>query len=456
MNTDIIIIGGGISGLWLRALLSSMGYKCLLIDQHSWGGRQTLAAQGIVHGGTKYSFNGIWNPEARAIQDMPRRWEQALINGDGELPLKGVKSLSPHQYICFPSSNKIVSFLASSIMQSKVTALKAQEYPDSFKQGGMDARVYQLNERVIDMESLVQVLNKIGTGAMIKGKVDFHSIINREDGVEVKVNQQTIRAQLIISTAGAGNKELTSNQEDTVATQPTKGGSASKADKASKEDKLDEPIKQQLRGLNMLMLRGVNLPPIYAHFCDRSALPLLTITTHEDEKYPGETIWYVGGALAEHNLDDDAQQLAQKFIKQIAEFMPQLSIKEQEIHAAKFRIDRAEPLTASKMKPVAPDITLIKRALICYPIKMTFAPLVGDMVVKRLQQMGITPQAKGDGKEGEMASGQQLPSGQQQLPNGQQQLPNGQQQLPNGQQLPSSTSPSPLLPHPRPWAFCCP
>ncbi len=375
-----------------------MGYKCLLIDQHSWGGRQTLAAQGIVHGGIKYSFNGIWNPEARAIQDMPRRWEQALINGAGELPLKGVKSLSPHQYICFPSSNKIVSFLASSIMQSKVTALKAQEYPDSFKQGGMDARVYQLNERIIDMESLVQVLNKIGTGAMIKGKVDFHSIINREDGVEVKVNQQTIRAQLIISTAGAGNKELTSGKEDMPTTQPAKGdsiGKAGKESKADKKDKLDKPIKQQLRGLNMLMLRGANLPPIYAHFCDRSSLPLLTITTHEDEKYPGETIWYVGGALAENNLDDDAQQLVQKFIKQLAEFMPQLSIKEQEIHAAKFRIDRAEPQNESKMKPVAPDITLIKRALICYPIKMTFAPLVGDRVVKQLQQIGITPQGKG-------------------------------------------------------------
>ena len=401
MNTDIIIIGGGISGLWLRALLSSMGYKCLLIDKHSWGGQQTQAAQGILHGGTKYSFNGIWNPEARAIQDMPRRWEQALINGAGELHLKGVKSLSPHQYICFPASNKIVSFLASSIMQSKVTALKTQEYPESFKQGGMDARVYKLNERVIDMESLVQVLNKIGTGAMIKAEIDFHNIINRKDGVEIKVNQQTIRAQLIISTAGAGNEELTSGKEDAVATQPAKGdstGKAVKVDKASKADKLDEPIKQQLRPLNMLMLRGANLPPIYAHFCDRSSLPLLTITTHEDEKYPGEMIWYVGGALAEHNLDDNAQQLAQKFIKQIAQFMPQLSIKWQEwqkIHAANYPIDRAEPQTAGKTKPAAPYIMPIKRALICYPIKMTFAPLVGDMVVKQLQQIGITPQKKG-------------------------------------------------------------
>ena len=402
MNTDIIIIGGGISGLWLRALLSSLGYKCILIDQHNWGGQQTLAAQGIIHGGTKYSVKGIWNPAARAIQDMPRRWEQAFINGAGELPLKGVKSLSPHQYICFPSSNKIFSFLASSIVQSKATALKAQEYPESFKQGGMDAKVYQLNERVIDMESLVQVLNKIGTGAMTKGKVDYQSIINREDGVEIRVNQQTIRAQLIISTAGVGNKDIASGKEDAVATQPTKGDSTGKA------DKLDKPIKQQVRGLNMLMLRGVNLPSIYAHFFDHSALPLLTITTHEDEKYPGETIWYVGGALAEHNLDDDAQQLAQKFIKQITKFMPQLSIKEQEIHAAKLRIDRAEPQNKGKTKPVAPYLKLIKRALICYPIKMTFAPLVGDMVVKKLQQIGITPQAKTGDLRGDSSSGHQL------------------------------------------------
>ena len=56
IHSDILILGGGIAGLWPHHRLNDLGYKALLIEKNSLGGAQTLSSQGIIHGGTKYSL----------------------------------------------------------------------------------------------------------------------------------------------------------------------------------------------------------------------------------------------------------------------------------------------------------------------------------------------------------------------------------------------------------------
>ena len=58
LTTDVLIVGGGIAGLWLNARLRQQGYNTLLIEQQSLGGAQTVKSQGIIHGGTKYALQG--------------------------------------------------------------------------------------------------------------------------------------------------------------------------------------------------------------------------------------------------------------------------------------------------------------------------------------------------------------------------------------------------------------
>ncbi len=51
LSTDILIVGGGIAGLWLNARLRRAGYATVLVESASLGGGQSVKSQGIIHGG---------------------------------------------------------------------------------------------------------------------------------------------------------------------------------------------------------------------------------------------------------------------------------------------------------------------------------------------------------------------------------------------------------------------
>ncbi|MFN7609893.1 MAG: FAD-dependent oxidoreductase, partial [bacterium] len=52
---DVVLIGGGIAGLWLANVLQQKGYTVALLEENTLGGEQTLASQGMIHGGQKYT-----------------------------------------------------------------------------------------------------------------------------------------------------------------------------------------------------------------------------------------------------------------------------------------------------------------------------------------------------------------------------------------------------------------
>ena len=89
-NVDVLIIGGGIAGLWTLARLRQQGFDAFLIESSSIGGVQSIASQGIIHGGSKYALGGKLGDSAKAIGDMPRIWNDCL-NGGGELDLSAVE-----------------------------------------------------------------------------------------------------------------------------------------------------------------------------------------------------------------------------------------------------------------------------------------------------------------------------------------------------------------------------
>ena len=79
ISVDFCIIGGGISGLWLLHCLRRKGYRVILLERDGIGGIQTMATQGIIHGGVKYSLKGAGISAAtQAIAAMPARWHGML------------------------------------------------------------------------------------------------------------------------------------------------------------------------------------------------------------------------------------------------------------------------------------------------------------------------------------------------------------------------------------------
>lgn len=89
---DIAIVGGGGSGLWLLHRLRSLGYDAHLFERTALGFGQTIACQGVIHSGAKYTSSGFEMPKDNPLAAMPARWRKCFA-GLGEVDLRGVQVL---------------------------------------------------------------------------------------------------------------------------------------------------------------------------------------------------------------------------------------------------------------------------------------------------------------------------------------------------------------------------
>lgn len=353
-HCDVVIVGGGIAGLWLSATLSQAGYHTLLFEKDTLGCGQTLAAQGIIHGGTKYALTGKFTGSSEAVRAMPGRW-RAHLNGQRQPNLSGVSVNSQHQWM-WPSNSlgsKIAGFFASKLMTSRVSRVAAALLPEMLN----DKTVYQLQEPVLDVASLLQVLLDQSRGGAYQAEVT--DIIESGEGVQLKcvssAGSAMVRAQLVICTAGAGNEALL------------------------------PAVEMQTRGLHMVMVRG-DLPEIWAHIIEADATPRLTITTH---KIDDATVWYLGGQLAEQGVGREHEVQIDFASKEMKSLLPALDWDNMQWSA--FRIDRAEGRQSHGARPDRPVIRQQGRQIIIWPTKLAFAPLVADEVSGLLQSMAVRP-----------------------------------------------------------------
>src|SRR3989338_3237970 len=97
-STDIVIIGGGIAGLWLLNRLRQQGFDAIVLEKSALGSGQTIASQGIIHGGLKYALSGVLSPASSAIAAMPEHWRRCL-RGEGDVDLRGCRVLGPHYFM---------------------------------------------------------------------------------------------------------------------------------------------------------------------------------------------------------------------------------------------------------------------------------------------------------------------------------------------------------------------
>ncbi len=119
LHLDIAIIGGGVAGLWLANRARNAGFTVALFESAALGSAQTLASQGMIHGGMKYTLAGALTGASEAIADMPKHW-RACLCGEGDVDLRHTRILSDHFFMW--SSNdvgsKLTGFLASKSIKS--------------------------------------------------------------------------------------------------------------------------------------------------------------------------------------------------------------------------------------------------------------------------------------------------------------------------------------------------
>ncbi|MFK4074316.1 NAD(P)/FAD-dependent oxidoreductase [Ectopseudomonas khazarica] len=363
LSTDVLIVGGGIAGLWLNARLRRQGFATVLVECGSLGGGQSLKSQGIIHGGAKYALHGALTGASEAIADMPRRWREALA-GAGELDLSGVRILSDAHYLWSPGTlaGNLTSFFASKAVRGRVDQVKGEQLPPALQHPKFKGKVYRLAELVLDVPSLIARLAELaGDGLLAARQVE-----PLRDGGELCgliVDGREIRAQRVVLSAGAGNAELLAALG------------------------IEQPA-QQLRPLHMVLAKGPALKPLYAHCLGGGPKPRVTVTTHPAAD--GQWVWYLGGDLAEADgvaRDEGAQVAAAQ--KEMAALLPW--VDQSQTRWATLRVDRAEPAQSGLVRPDNAFLAEQQNLLVGWPTKLALAPDFADRVLATLQRDGVTP-----------------------------------------------------------------
>lgn len=362
-STDVLIVGGGVAGLWLNARLRQQGFATVLVERGSLGGGQSLKSQGIIHGGAKYALHGALTGASEAIADMPRRWREALA-GAGELNLSGVRILSDAHYLWSPGTlaGNLTSFFASKAVRGRVDQVKGDQLPPALQHPKFKGKVYRLAELVLDVPSLIARLAELAGDGLLAGQ-RIEPL--REDGElgGLIVDGREIRAQRVVLSAGAGNAGLLAAMG------------------------VGEPA-QQLRPLHMVLAKGPALKPLYAHCLGGGPKPRVTVTTHPAAD--GQWVWYLGGDLAEADgvARDEAAQI-QAAQKEMAALLPW--VDQSQTRWATLRVDRAEPAQSGLVRPDNAFLAEQKRLLVGWPTKLALAPDFADRVLTTFQRDNLRP-----------------------------------------------------------------
>lgn len=368
VKVDIAIIGGGIAGLWLHNLLRRRGHSVILLEKNRLGGGQTLLSQGIIHGGLKYALGGGLSSESEAIAGMPQRWRDCLA-GRGELDLTGVRVLSEAQYLWSAGSmaSRMTTFFASRMLRGRIHKLAFNDYPSALHDKGFRGRVYQLDDLVVDTESLVERLAEPHADELLRFDPGRDRLEWNEQGLAaIRLGDTRIEPARTVLAAGAGNEALLEEAH---------------------RHHLAADIRAQRRPLKMMLLRHRLPHRLYAHCIGASNKPRLTVTTHDLPD--GSLVWYLGGDLAERGTDMDDRELVNYTRKELDQLLPWLDFSDAQF--VPVAVDRAEPRQESLTKPDNAWARRDGNLVVTWPTKLTLAPDLGERVVRLLDEAGAAP-----------------------------------------------------------------
>lgn len=363
VNVDVVIVGGGIAGLWTLARLKQAGYKAVLLEAEALGAGQTRFAQGIIHGGTKYALTGKLSASSEAVADMPALWRNCY-NGCGVLDLTRATLLSEAHYLWSTSSltSRVSGFFASKVMRARTSELAENTRPALFGHADFKGQIYALDEPVFDAMSVVRAIAEPVMASILAIKAGSIKYDNDSLSVQAQDDQRyNFDFKKIILTAGQGNESLLS------------------------ELGLQQP-QMQLRPLKMVMLRGGLTDMVFAHCMGGSVNPRITITSNRDEQ--GEVVWYLGGQLAEEGVvRSDAEQI-KRAQAELAELIPWLD--QSKFQWAALAINRAEVKKPGTKRPDTFYVEQQNKVMTAWPTKMALAPVMAERILEMIDDEKLT------------------------------------------------------------------
>jgi glycerol-3-phosphate dehydrogenase len=360
MQLDVVIFGGGAAGLWLLDELRRRGARALLLEADRLGAGQTIASQGIIHGGLKYTLQGALTPSAMQIREMPGVWRDCLA-GARQPDLRGVRLRTAHCHLWRTDSfgSRLGMFGARVGLRVAPQSLAPDERPAALRRcPGIVAR---LDEQVIAPESLLAVLLEHNATRILsiagcqieiafrgQSTVESVSLFNPDTGSRLSVVPRHV-----VLAAGRGNAEL------------------------RRRCGLPDAAMQS-RPLHMVLVRG-NLPVLNGHCVDGRATRV-TITSDRDAC--GRTVWQVGGQVAEIGVELEERSLLAQAADELEAVIPGIDLSACEWST--YRVDRAEQAMAGGKRPESVGIVCEGNVITAWPTKLALVPCLAERVIEQV------------------------------------------------------------------------
>lgn len=373
IKLDALIVGGGIAGLWLLQLLKRQGYQAALIEAEQLGAGQTLASQGMIHGGLKYALGGAPTGASEAIADMPARWRRCIA-GDGEVDLTGLRILSEHNLLFADASSigRLTTFFASKALRGRLERLERSDWPPALE--GCGGWVYRLDDLVVDTSDLIERLAEPLTGQIYQHRLTPEQLTASSRGWCINLPEQQLCCDCLILCAGTGNEQLLAPLGQ------------------------EAPVMQR-RPLRQVIVRSSKLSPFYGHCLTgiQRAEPRLTVSAHPDAD---GWLWYLGGQIASTGVDMNDKKLAGYARAELSACFPWLDLGGADITT--LAVDRAEAACAGRR----PDRAFVRRcgdSIVCWPTKLSLVPDLGDQV------LALMPEPLSGGQDAQALDAIKLP-----------------------------------------------
>ncbi|MFG0330089.1 MAG: NAD(P)/FAD-dependent oxidoreductase [Phycisphaerales bacterium] len=369
---DLVIVGGGIAGLWTMRRLEARGFSVALVESRALGAGQSVASQGIIHGGAKYALGGAANRASEAVRDMPRVWRECL-EGHGAIDLRAVPILAERQILFSVAglASKLLTRAAAQVTRGPATRLEPAEYPAFLPGNAYRGVVVALDEPVLDAPAVIAELARGARGPLLEVAAEdgwFVESSDAREGVRLRLRAAdgrglTLEAKRVVFTAGTGNEPAL----DALG--------------------FDAGRTAQRRPLHMVFARGAALPDAWAHAVDRGSTPRVTITTHRDDA--GTPVWYLGGEIAESGVARTEIEQVHEASKRIEKLFRWIDFSE--VEWSTLRVDRAEPRTADGRRPEEPALSMRGGGIVGWPSKLALAPRLASMIEEALAGAQCAP-----------------------------------------------------------------
>ena len=349
---DVVVLGGGIAGLWILDRLREAGYNAALLERGELGGGQSLASQGIIHGGLKFVLRDDEGLTLKDLAAMPQRWRASLEGRVGP-DLSRVRILSPEVLFWVPPhtgvGGRLLAGAAQTSLRSVTRSIPRPDWPRPFRHDGGGGALFAGDEPVLDVASVMETLlarNRVVVRRLPQSELAW------SDGA-LRCGDFALRTRCIVAAAGAGNEALRA-----VLGMPD--------------------VACQRRPLRQILIGGL-AEPVFAHCAGASDKPLATVTSYADGA--GGWTWYVGGGIAEEGAGMASESAIGMAQQRLQGYFPGVDFSN--ARWSSLEIDRAE-FAGRDGRSGATAIVEHGPVLMVWPTKLALTPHLADQVLERV------------------------------------------------------------------------